>query len=330
MAGQRQREDDWVLSVDQVLLDRVSLGEEMGEFTLGCILDALRLPRKSMKTLFDNKLVFLNDHKARPQDRVTVGDCIRLGWPKEKIDYEPIAMPLSVLYEDYDLLILDKPVGITVNSPQQISLANGVAHYFQEKGIKRKVRFLNRLDRDTSGCIVIAKSALAQSFYQGQMESNHFEKWYEAQVEGHLALDGADALAHCDHVGRVLMSDICDVLSRQCYTRVQLELPMVRSQDGIHYQVQEGGKYTRTDYQVLGYEQMVDATGNKLEVTRLKVQLFTGRTHQIRVAFSYMGYPLVGDCLYGGHDIGKPFNLRALQVKCRHMRTGERLVVSAE
>ena len=85
-----------------------------------------------------------------------------------KIDHEPIEMNLHILYEDDDLLIVDKPAGVTVNSKDQVSLANGVAYYFKEHGIKRKVRFLNRLDRDTTGCIVIAKSGLAQSLYQQQ------------------------------------------------------------------------------------------------------------------------------------------------------------------
>ena len=155
---------------------------------------------------------------------------------KEKIDYEPIEMNLHILYEDDDLLIVDKPAGVTVNSKDQVSLANGVAYYFKEHGIKRKVRFLNRLDRDTTGCIVIAKSGLAQSLYQQQMDDNTFEKWYMATVEGIVEAD-EDSLV----------------------------LSMERSVDGIHYEVNPKGKETRTDYSVLcrHQSQPVDKSVNK-------------------------------------------------------------------
>ena len=256
---------------------------------------------------------------------------------KEKIDYEPIEMDLHILYEDDDLLIVDKPAGVTVNSKDQVSLANGVAYYFKENGIKRKVRFLNRLDRDTTGCIVIAKSGLAQSLYQQQMDDNTFEKWYMATVEGIVEAD-EDSLV----------------------------LPMDRSTDGIHYEVNPKGKETRTDFSFLCRHssqpvdnsvhklvksvdiaqenvdielQNVDKHGvnvdksvhnsSKCGYTEVLVRLYTGKTHQIRVAFSHIGHPLVGDTLYGAQPTGQPFQLRAQKVVFTHMRTGERITVTA-
>ena len=256
---------------------------------------------------------------------------------KEKIDHEPIEMNLHILYEDDDLLIVDKPAGVTVNSKGQVSLANGVAYYFKENGIKRKVRFLNRLDRDTTGCIVIAKSGLAQSLYQQQMDDNTFEKWYMATVEGIVEAD-EDSLV----------------------------LSMERSDDGIHYEVNPKGKETRTDYSVLyrHSSQPVDNSVNKSKnsvdiasknvdielsdvdksgqnvdksvynsqecgYTEVLVRLYTGKTHQIRVAFSHIGHPLVGDTLYGAQPTGQLFQLRAQKVVFKHMRTGERITVTA-
>ena len=232
---------------------------------------------------------------------------------------------------------MDKPAGVTVNSKDQVSLANGVAYYFKENGIKRKVRFLNRLDRDTTGCIVIAKSGLAQSLYQQQMDDNTFEKWYMASVEGIVEAD-EDSLV----------------------------LPMDRSTDGIHYEVNPKGKETRTDYSVLcrHSSQPVDNSVNKSQnsvdmsqenvdielqnvdkhgvnvdksvhnsskggYTEVLVRLYTGKTHQIRVAFSHIGHPLVGDTLYGAQSTGQPFQLRAQKVVFTHMRTGERITVTA-
>ena len=334
MARKTHRPDDilWTVTAADIEATR----REKTEVTLGAVLDT-RYPRKSLVKLFEEKLIHINGHKATPKDVISEGDEIWIAMAKEKIDYEPIELDLHILYEDDDLLIVDKPVGVTVNSKDQVSLANGVAYYFKENGIKRKVRFLNRLDRDTTGCIVIAKSGLAQSLYQQQMDDNTFEKWYMATVEGLVDMD-EDSLV----------------------------LPMDRSIDGIHYEVNPKGKETRTDYSVLcrHSSQPVDNSVNKSQnsvdmnpenvdielqnvdkhgvnvdksvhnsqkcgYTEVLVRLYTGKTHQIRVAFSHIGHPLVGDTLYGAQPTGEPFQLRAQKVVFTHMRTGERITVTA-
>lgn len=315
--------------------DAVKMSDTVA-ISLGEVLDT-RYPRKSLVKLFEEKLIHIDGHKATPKDVISDGDEIWIAMAKEKIDHEPIEMNLHILYEDDDLLIVDKPASVTVNSKDQVSIANGVAYYFKEHGIKRKVRFLNRLDRDTTGCIVIAKSGLAQSLYQQQMDDNTFEKWYMATVEGIVEAD-EDSLV----------------------------LSMERSADGIHYEVNPKGKETRTDYSVLYRHQSqpvdnsvnksknsvdiasknvdielsdVDKSGQNVDksvynsqecgYTEVLVRLYTGKTHQIRVAFSYIGHPLVGDTLYGAQPTGQPFQLRAQKVVFIHMRTGERITVTA-
>ena len=315
--------------------EAVKMSDTMA-ISLGEVLDT-RYPRKSLVKLFEEKLIHINGHKATPKDIISEGDEIWIAMAKEKIDHEPIEMDLPILYEDDDLLIVDKPAGVTVNSKGQVSLANGVASYFKKHGIKRKVRFLNRLDRDTTGCILIAKSGLAQSLYQQQMDDNTFEKWYMATVEGIVEAD-EDSLV----------------------------LPMERSADGIHYEVNPKGKETRTDYSVLCRHQSqpvdnsvnksknsvdiaskdvdielsdVDKSGQNVDksvynsqecgYTEVLVRLYTGKTHQIRVAFSHIGHPLVGDTLYGAQPTGQPFQLRAQKVVFTHMRTGERIMINA-
>lgn len=292
--------------------------------TVGAWLDAKQMSRSVMKTLFQEKLVLLNGKKTNPKEAVALNDELRLQMPKEKIDYDPVPMDLVILYEDEELLILDKPVGITVNSKGQVSLANGVAQYFKDNGIKRKVRFLNRLDRDTSGCIVIAKSALAQSFYQQQIEDQRFEKWYSTVVQGVL-LD----------------------------TNI-VELPMARGEDGIHYEVRQGGKPTRTVYNGTGvFEEITgDAIGDVAATTyrevsddelavmseadkaklvsTVDIRLYTGKTHQIRVAMAHLGHPLVGDVLYGNERAGRTYELRARRVVFTSLRTGQIVTVSAD
>ena len=220
MARKTHRPDDIFWSVTTQDIESIQHATT-DAITLGQLLDT-KYPRKAMVKLFDEKLIHVNGHKATPHTEVAVDDEIWIAMAKEKIDHEPIAIDLHILYEDDDLLIVDKPAGVTVNSKDQVSLANGIAHYFMEYGIKRKVRFLNRLDRDTTGCIVIAKSGLAQSLYQQQMDDNTFEKWYMAIVEGLVESD-SDSLV----------------------------LPMDRSIDGIHYEVNSKGKETRSDFTVL-------------------------------------------------------------------------------
>ena len=334
MARKTHRPDDILWTVTAADIDAAR--SEKQDVTLGDVLDT-KYPRKSLVKLFEEKLIHINGHKAPPKDVISEGDEIWIAMAKEKIDHKPIEMNLHILYEDDDLLIVDKPAGVTVNSKDQVSLANGVAYYFKEHGIKRKVRFLNRLDRDTTGCIVIAKSGLAQSLYQQQMDDNTFEKWYMATVEGIIEAD-EDSLV----------------------------LSMERSADGIHYEVNPKGKETRTDYSVLcrHSSQPVDKSVNKSQnsvdmnpenvdielqnvdkhgvnvdksvhnsskcgYTEVLVRLYTGKTHQIRVAFSHIGHPLVGDTLYGAQPTGQPFQLRAQKVVFTHMRTGERITVTA-
>lgn len=335
MGRKMHRPDDILLFVsaqDVKTIRRIS----SDKVTLGAFLDT-KYPRKAMVKLFDEKLIHVNGHKATPHTEVSVDDEIWIAMAKEKIDHEPIAMDLHILYEDDDLLVVDKPAGITVNSKNQVSLANGIAHYFKEHGIKRKVRFLNRLDRDTTGCIVIAKSGLAQSLYQQQLDDNTFEKWYMAIVEGLVESDSNS-----------------------------LTLPMAKSVDGIHYEVNSKGKDTRTDFIVLHRypDGTVDNSVHKLQnivdiprenvdrtlytvgkqgeivdnsvynlgnqpCTVVAVRLYTGKTHQIRVTFSHIGHPLVGDTLYGAKFTGEPFALRAMKVVFTHMRSGNRITVQA-
>ena len=303
MARKTHRSDDIFWSVTTQDIESIQHATT-DAITLGQLLDT-KYPRKAMVKLFDEKLIHVNGHKATPHTEVAVDDEIWIAMAKEKIDHEPIAIDLHILYEDDDLLIVDKPAGVTVNSKDQVSLANGIAHYFMEHGIKRKVRFLNRLDRDTTGCIVIAKSGLAQSLYQQQMDDNTFEKWYMSIVEGIVESD-SDSLV----------------------------LPMDRSIDGIHYEVNSKGKETRTDFTVLhrypdrAVDNSVHNLGNQ-PCTAVAVRLYTGKTHQIRVAFSHIGHPLLGDTLYGAKCTGEPFALRAMKVVFTHMRSGDRITIQA-
>ena len=293
--------------------------------TLGEWLDTHQFPRKTMKDLFAAKGVCLDGQLCTAKSELSEGMVLEIIPLKERIDHDPIEMPLTIAYEDEDILVVDKPSGVTMNSKGQVSLANGVAHYFKVHKIYGKVRFLNRLDRDTSGFVVVAKHGLAQHFYQRQMDDNRLEKWYQATVQGRLAQQ-----------------------------HEVLELPIHKSADGIHQEVHPEGVMTKTEYEVLYYDAAQDTTD-------VRIRLWTGKTHQIRVTMAHIGHPLVHDSLYadGGvlesrqstvendeaqcykglqqevtstvngevEDIGKTFALRAHRLVCYHMRTGEQIIV---
>ena len=295
--------------------------------TLGEWLDTYHFPRKTMKELFGAKAVRLDGQLCTAKSELSEGMVLEMIPLKERIDHDPIETPLTIAYEDEDILVVDKPSGVTMNSKGQLSLANGVAHYFKIHKIYGKVRFLNRLDRDTSGLVVVAKHGLAQHFYQMQMDDNRLEKWYRATVQGRLAQ------AH-----------------------EVLELPIRKSIDGIHQEVHPEGVMTKTEYEVLHYDAMQDTTD-------VRIRLWTGKTHQIRVTMAHIGHPLVHDSLYADEevleskqsacgiddaqshkclqqevtstvngeveDIGKTFALRAYRLVCYHMRTGVQIVIEA-
>ena len=294
--------------------------------TVGEWLDIHQFPRKTMKELFGAKAVRLDGKICTAKSGLSEGMVLEIIPLKERIDHDPIEMPLTIAYEDEDILIVDKPSGITMNSKGQVSLANGVAHYFKVNKIYGKVRFLNRLDRDTSGLVVVAKHGLAQHYYQLQMDDNRLEKWYRATVKGRVE-----------------------------QSQGVLEFPLRKSaDDGIHQEVHPEGAMTKTEYEVLSYDTSQDTT-------EVRIRLWTGKTHQIRVTMAHIGHPLVHDTLYAdaqvvkykhgalgmdatqvhisvqndseniekvsAQDTEKTFVLRAYRLVCYHMRTGEQIVV---
>ncbi|WP_240626923.1 MULTISPECIES: RluA family pseudouridine synthase [unclassified Veillonella] len=295
------------------------------ETTVGEWLDTHQFPRKTMKDLFSAKGVRLDGQICTAKTRLSQGMVLEVMPLKERIDHDPIEMPLVIAYEDEDILIVDKPSGITMNSKGQVSLANGVAHYFKVQNIYGKVRFLNRLDRDTAGLVIVAKHGLAQHFYQLQMDDNRLEKWYRATVQGRLE-----------------------------QPHEVLEVAIHKSADGIHQEIHPEGVMTKTEYEVLHYDAAQDTTD-------VRIRLWTGKTHQIRVTMAHIGHPLAHDPLYADEgvlkrkqspcgiddaechkglqqevintakgqvkDIDKTFALRAYRLVYYHMRTGAQIII---
>lgn len=206
--------------------------------------------------------ILLNGEHAKTTARMQPGDVLQVHIPLGKSDIPPVKLPLKVAYEDEDVLVADK-AAFTVCHPtrnhQGDSLANAVAYYLQQQGKQCTFRAMNRLDRDTTGLVVIALNRLAADRLRSTLH-----KRYYALVSGCIERDGS------------------------------IDLPIERADARkILRKVGKNGQRALTHYRVV--EQRENST-------LLEIRLETGRTHQIRVHFSHIGHPLIGDTMYGQAD----------------------------
>lgn len=232
------------------------------------------------------------------------GDTVTVSFPDEASGFPAEDIPIHVLYEDDDLLLIDKQPGVTVHPTRGHpvhTIANGLMKYMQDTGQSFKVRFVNRLDMDTSGVLVIAKNSHCQADLNRQMALDKTEKHYTAIAIGNIEED-----------------------------RFTIDLPIGRpSPDSIVRAVlseSDGGYPSVTEVNVL------ERLGEGPEaLTLVDLRLLTGRTHQIRVHLSHIGHPLLGDPLYGGTDPRFPARqaLHARYFACDHPITKKRLEVEA-
>lgn len=226
------------------------------------------------------------------------GDVITINLPEEGSFFEPEPIPLAVVYEDKTLLILNKQPGLVVHPTKgQISgtLANGIMQYLLDTDQSFKIRFVNRLDRDTSGLLMVGKNSYVQNEMVKQIKAGTIEKIYLAIVKGFVK----------DEEGVI-------------------DLPIgLLDPERPERGVKEDGAPSLTKYRVL------ERYGCKYTLLRLKLE--TGRTHQIRVHLSHIGYPIVGDSLYGtGESDGiNRQALHAFSLDFKHPATGNPMHVEA-
>lgn len=138
--------------------------------------------------------IFINGKHAKRNSKLEKGDIVTINLRDEENNYEPINMDIEVLYEDDDIFVLNKPDKLTINTDGEESLANFVAYLFKQRNIKQKVRFINRLDQDTSGVVMVAKNKIAQAFYQKthlrKIFGNCDGKSNKSKIELNLKRDG--------------------------------------------------------------------------------------------------------------------------------------------
>lgn len=237
-----------------------------------------------------NGLITRNGALVFVNEQVQTGDEIAVLVDEEETEAVlPEEMPLTIRYEDEDLMVIAKPAGLVVhptgNHPAG-TLANGVVAYWQKRGEKRRFRAVNRLDKDTSGLLIVAKNQWAHEQFSRMQQERRLTRIYQAIAEGIVRPD-AGVLDH----------------------------PIGLAENSfITRQVREDGQTAVTHFRVL-------ARGDGMSHVELRLE--TGRTHQIRVHMSHEGHPLAGDDLYGGARtyIGRQA-LHAAQLAFVHPRTG--------
>jgi 23S rRNA pseudouridine1911/1915/1917 synthase len=262
--------------------------------------------RGAIQRLIEQGHIRVNGHTVKPTHTPRAGDQVMVHWPEARpAEAQPESMPLEILFEDEALLVLNKPAGLVVHPAaghEEHTLVNALLHHCagELSGIGGVGRpgIVHRLDKETSGCMVVAKNDETHLALSAQFADRRVRKVYAAMVCGELQRDRGEIHAaiarHPSHRKRMAVSD-------------------------------DRGREARTGYRVL--ERLRGAS-------LVEALLHTGRTHQIRVHFQFLGFPLLGDLTYGQRQ-NRRFEelfgftaprvmLHAWQLAFIHPRTGKR------
>ena len=262
------------------------------------LLDKLNFSVRSLSKMKREQSVLINGEFKKPSASVKKGDLIEVKIEEDMANFEPQDLNLEILYDDFDIIMVNKPPFMVVHptkSHYDKTIANGVTDYIIKNNEKVKVRFVNRLDMNTSGLVIVAKNAYAHHTLSLDMGEHKVEKTYITVVKGIVENDFGT-----------------------------INQPIYRpTEDSIKRVIDERGQASVTHYKVL--ERLNDAT-------ILEVKLETGRTHQIRVHMEYIGHGIIGDELYGyvNEELINRQALHAYSLEFNQPRTKEKLNFKAD
>ena len=232
------------------------------------LLDDLNFSVRSISKMKRDKNIYKNGQVAKPTSMAKTGDIIEIEIKEEKAGFVGQDLGVAIVYEDQDLIVADKPSFMVVHPTKshfEGTLANAISYHIDRTGEDCRIRFVNRLDMNTSGLVVIAKNSYAHHRLSLDMGQDRVHKEYLAIVEGIVEKDSGT-----------------------------LDFPIYReAEDSISRIVDPRGQRSITHFRVL---QRLDGA------SLVSLRLETGRTHQIRVHLSHIGHPIIGDDLYGRPD----------------------------
>ena len=262
------------------------------------------LTRSAVQKLISEKCVTVNGKSADKNLKLKIGDEITVNLPEPEIcEALPENIPLDIVYEDDDLLIVNKPRGMVVHPASGNytgTLVNALMYHCGDRlsGINGVIRpgIVHRIDKDTSGLLIVAKNDFAHNLLAQQIKEHSFTRKYQAVVCGNIKDDSGTVNAP---------------IGRHPTDRKKMAVTLKNSRNAVtHYKVL--GRYS-------GY-------------THLELTLETGRTHQIRVHMAYIGHPVAGDPVYSGKKYLTKLNgqcLHAYYISFTHPRTNEIMTFSA-
>lgn len=229
--------------------------------------------------------IMVNGERKYISVKVFVGDRVEVRMEREvSEDILPQDIPLSIIYEDEHLLIVNKEAGMIVHPTHGHyinTLANGVVYYWQQAGKSYRFRPVHRLDQDTSGVLAIAKNPYAHHLLSEQMKQQQVEKQYVALVHGTVTKENGT-----------------------------IDAPIDRNPEEPHIRIIKSDGYPAvTHYEVERQFQ---------HASQVRLKLETGRTHQIRVHMKHLGHPLIGDKMYGQELIEKADTLPQMARQALH------------
>ena len=277
-------------------------GERLDAFLARC---GENLSRSAAQKLIDEGLVKRNGKTGKKNDKLNIGDAVEYSIPEPKeVDIKPTEMALDIVYEDEDVLVINKPKGLVVHPAaghQDDTLVNGLLHAMGDdlSGINGELRpgIVHRIDKDTSGLLAVAKNDFAHNMLASQLKDHTMARTYEAIVCGSFREDSGTVDAP---------------IGRHPSDRKKMCVIARNSKEAVtHWEVVR--RYR-------GY-------------THIRCKLETGRTHQIRVHMAHIGHPILGDMVYGHKkpELGQSSQCLHAGALCfRHPKDGRPVMVFAD